>query len=420
MLSSYLMRLRPYLNWSVAVLGFLVHLTIQVSSGMLAEPLSQAFGLDSVGVAFLMGMVFYPNILLQIPAGMVTDRFGAKRVLFVGGLVCAIGAYWFSIAEGFLEACISRFVMGSGLSFAFVSMAYLIANWMRREVFSLMFSLAEMIALSFTVFAMRYLALALKVSSWRIFIQNIGYFALGVSVLSLLVVKDRPDYMEDSQPSLAFKDLVVQLRQFMRDYKMWANGIYSGLLFSCLTCFVGQWGPGYLANATEMSLNEAAKMCTNLTLGLVVACPLLSLALPRIKHIRMALSLAALITSIMLSLVVFFPLMDLVMMRTCLFITGFFSVAYLSAFTIANYYVKPGSKSTAIGFTNMLSTIFGPMLSIIIGLLIDHHTDRDLLSGYSLADYQYGMNVLPVCMFLAALICFFVPYSHKPGLADDI
>ena len=76
--------------------------------------------------------------------------------------------------------------------------------------------------------------------------------------------------------------------------------------------------------------------------------------------------------------------------------------------------------STAIGFTNMLSTIFGPMLSLLIGVMIDHHTDRELLGGYTIADYQYGMNILPICMFAAAFICFFVPVAHKPGLSDDI
>jgi hypothetical protein len=113
-------------------------------------------------------------------------------------------------------------------------------------------------------------------------------------------------------------------------------------------------------------------------------------------------------------------MMDLRLMQVCLLLAGFFSVAYLVPFTIAHYYVRPGSKSTAIGFTNMLSTIFGPLLSLLIGFLIDTHRDADLLSGYTLADYQYAMNILPMSMFLAALVCFFLPPTHKPGMTDDI
>lgn len=410
----------PYVNWGIAVACFLVQLTIQVSSGMLANQLSQEFGLDSIGVALLMGMVFYPNILLQIPAGMITDRFGARKVLSIGAFVCACGAWGFAHAESFREACFFRVIMGSGLAFAFVSMAYLIANWMRREVFSVMFCLAEMIALSFTVFAMRYLAVALQTSSWRDFVGNISILAFVLSIFSVLFVRDRPNYMEDSQTNLQFKDILSQLRVFTRDTKMWANGVYSGLLFALLSCFVAQWGPNYLTLATVMNAEEAAAMCTNLTIGLVVSCPLLSIVLPRINHIKMVLSLSALTASILLSLVVMFPMMDLDLMRACLFCAGFFMVAYLVPFTIAHYYVKPGSKSTAIGFTNMLSTIFGPMLSLLIGVMIDHHTDRELLGGYTITDYQYGMNILPICMFAAAFICFFVPVAHKPGLSDDI
>lgn len=415
--TSFLM---PYLNWGLAVSCFLVQLTIQVSSGLLASQLSAEFGLDSFGVAILMGMVFYPNICLQIPAGIVTDRFGARKVLSVGALVCSLGAWGFASSTSFLEACLFRVMMGSGLAFAFVSMAYLIANWMRREVFSRMFCIAEMIALSFTVIAMRYLAVTLQTTSWRDFIHKISIIALVLSVLSALLIRDRPNYLEDSQNHLTISDIMTQLKLFIKDRQMWANGIYSGLLFSCLSCFVAQWGPNFLANATTMGAEDAANMCTNLTLGLVVGCPLLSLVLPKITNIRLVLSLSSLLTSILISCVVMFPMMDVSLMQICLLLAGFFSVAYLVPFTIAHYYVRPGSKSTAIGFTNMLSTIFGPVLSILIGLLIDLHRDADLLSGYTLADYQYAMNILPMSMFLASLVCFFLPATHKPGMTDDI
>ncbi|MCP8351976.1 MFS transporter [Candidatus Synchoanobacter obligatus] len=419
-LRSWRKKLLPYINWGIAVSCFLVQLTIQVSSGMLASQLSQEFSLDAVSVAVLMGMVFYPNICFQIPAGIVTDRFGARKVLSVGAVVCSIGAYGFSHADSFFSACVFRLIMGSGLSFAFVSMAYLIANWMRKDDFSKMFCIAEMIALSFTVGVMRYLAVALQEISWRLFIQGICYAAMVLAVLAFVCIRDRPDYLEDQQPFISLGDLLVQLKGFLKDHMMWANGIYSGLLFSCLSCFVAQWGPNFLSNATTMSFEDAAGMCTFITMGLVVACPLLSLAIPKVVHIRSVMSLSALVTSILLSLVVMFPMMDLFMMRCCLFLTGFFSAAYLIPFTIAHYYVRPGSKSTSIGFTNMLSTIFGPLLSLLIAWLIDFQHDADLLSSYSLYDYQYGLNILPMSMFFAAMAAFFVPIAHRPGLERDL
>ena len=90
--------LKPYIYWGVSVLCFLLHLLIQVSSGVLVKQLAQELSLDTVSAAFLMGMVFYPNICLQIPAGIVTDRFGARKVLTVGALTCSLGAFGFSQA----------------------------------------------------------------------------------------------------------------------------------------------------------------------------------------------------------------------------------------------------------------------------------------------------------------------------------
>lgn len=417
MLDRQIHILRPYLNWGISILCFMVHLTIQVSSGMLAKQLSSEFNLDAVSVAILMGMVFYPNIMLQIPAGMITDRFGARRVLSTGAFICATGAFGFAHATGFYQACFFRFWMGSGLAFSFVSMAYLVANWMPRDAFSMMFAIAEMVALTFTIFAMRYLAVTLPSGSWRDFIMLIVYIALGLGVIVNLFVKDKPDHLDDSQESLSFSDIFVQLQHFMRDKHMWANGIYSGLLFSCLTCFVAQWGPVFLSQATTMDLNTAASMCSMLTFGLIVSCPLLSFVMPKIDNIHLVLSLSALVVSIGLSFVVMFPMMDLWLMKICLFFVGFFSVAYLAPFTIVHYYVRPGSKSTAIGFTNMLSTIFGPALSFIMAVIIERVAQG---GHYTLYDYQVGMYILPMSMFFASVICFYIPKTHKPGVNIDI
>lgn len=409
--------LRPYLNYGVAICCFMVHLTIQFSSGMIAGQLSVDFDLDAVSVAIMMGMVFYPNIMLQIPAGMVTDRFGARKVLTTGALVCAIGAYGFANATGFYQACLFRACMGAGLSFAFVSMAYLMANWMPRDSFSMAFAIAEMLSLTFTIFAMRYLAITLPNGSWRDFITLLMYVAIGLAFLVAFLVRDKPDYLEDSQQSLSFDDLFVQLKLFILDSKMWANGIYAGLLFSCLTCFVAQWGPNFLSQATAMNLDEAASMCAMITFGLIVSCPLLSWVLPKIENIHMVLSLCALMTSISLSFVVMFPMMDLWVMRVCLFLVGFCSVGYLVPFTIAHYYVRPGSKSTAIGFINMLATVFGPLLSFVIAVIMKHNS---VGSDYSLSDFQLAMYLLPAMMFFASIICFFMPKTHKPGRNLDI
>ncbi|MDC3180853.1 MFS transporter [Gammaproteobacteria bacterium] len=415
--SSYL---KPFVYWGVAVSCFSLHLMIQVSSGVLVKQLADELALDTVSAALLMGMVFYPNICLQIPAGIVTDRFGARKVLTLGALTCSLGAFGFSQSETYMQICVFRVIMGAGLSFSFVSMAFLIANWMKRESFSIMFSIAEMIALLSSMYSMQYLALKLPIQGWRYFVVGISGLALFLSVCAFILVKDRPDDMEHDRAKLEISDLFSQLKGFISDHKMWANGIYSGLLFANLTCFVGQLGPSYIEKAAQVSFSEAAAACTMLTLGLVVGCPLVGLVLARVERIHLVLSISALTASIAMSVVVMFPMLSIGLVSVMLFICGLASVAYLIPFTITHFYVRPGSKSTAIGFTNLLSTIFGPLLTLLIGFMIKSHRVANGLEVATVESYQYGMNLLPMIMFLAALVCFFVPQTHRAGLQDDI
>ena len=175
-----------------------------------------------------------------------------------------------------------------------------------------------------------------------------------------------------------------------------------------------------MEKTTGADFAEAASACTMLTLGLVVGCPLIGVVLSKVERIHLILSIAALIASISMSIVVMFTTLSISFVSIMLFICGLASVAYLIPFTITHFYVRPGSKSTAIGFTNLLSTIFGPGLTVLIGFMIKSHRLANGLDVASVESYQYGMNLLPMMMFLAALICFFVPQTHKAGQQNDI
>lgn len=90
--------------------------------------LAQAFGLNYAQVGFLRAVSNSAMTLLEIPAGVLAERFGETRLL-VFGLVCAsLGYLGVALASSFHLIVIGFLVAGSGAAFQHSLSSALIAN----------------------------------------------------------------------------------------------------------------------------------------------------------------------------------------------------------------------------------------------------------------------------------------------------
>lgn len=79
----------------------MVQLIVQISSGLVAPYLSDEFNLGPFYGNVLVSSVFFLHILMQVPAGLLIEKFGARRVLGIGASISFVGALLFSFSAGF-------------------------------------------------------------------------------------------------------------------------------------------------------------------------------------------------------------------------------------------------------------------------------------------------------------------------------
>src|SRR6201988_5537804 len=78
----------------VSVYYFFQYALRSCPSGMMPQ-LSEAFGVNALGVSAIVGMFYYGYSPFSLVAGTSMDRFGAKRVIPIGAAVVGIGAILF-------------------------------------------------------------------------------------------------------------------------------------------------------------------------------------------------------------------------------------------------------------------------------------------------------------------------------------
>src|ERR1700747_3522501 len=94
--------------WLLVAAYYSFQYALRSSPSVMMPQLTQAFGVDALGVSAIVGMFYYGYSPFSLVAGASIDRFGAKRVIPIGAAVVGIGALLFGIGNVTL-ANIGRF-----------------------------------------------------------------------------------------------------------------------------------------------------------------------------------------------------------------------------------------------------------------------------------------------------------------------
>ncbi len=104
---------QPYHTvWALIVFGWIGNYIVRMAFSPLLEPIMAEFRLSHAQAGFLFSVFFYGYVAMQIPAGLLGDRFGRKRVLVAGILLVALAALGTGLASTLLVLALARLLTG--------------------------------------------------------------------------------------------------------------------------------------------------------------------------------------------------------------------------------------------------------------------------------------------------------------------
>ena len=108
--------------WSLAVVFLFYEFFIRVFPTAMVSELMASFNVTARSLGTLSAFYFYAYAPMQIPVGLLMDRFGARKLLTFASLICGIGSILFALTYQLATAELGRFFMGIGSAFGFVGM----------------------------------------------------------------------------------------------------------------------------------------------------------------------------------------------------------------------------------------------------------------------------------------------------------
>jgi MFS family permease len=176
----------------VSLFAFMAYGFVFQSLPPLLNELQGVFGVDDAAAGFLMSFVVVPGIFLALPAGVLINKFGFRRLSFVSVILVAVGSLVTAFSTTFLLALVGRLILGVGGCFVTVGIPTFIPQWFEhREMGKAMgvYSVGMPIATTIAFFAAPILAQSF---GW----QSPFYIGFVVSIVSavlfLAMVKEGP------------------------------------------------------------------------------------------------------------------------------------------------------------------------------------------------------------------------------------
>lgn len=115
--------------WAVAAVAYLVAVVHRTALGVAGVEAIDRFALGATGLAVFSVLQLAVYAGLQIPAGRLLDRFGARALIVTGSGVMAVGQGLLAVADDVPTALVARALIGGGDAAIFISACRLIAQW---------------------------------------------------------------------------------------------------------------------------------------------------------------------------------------------------------------------------------------------------------------------------------------------------
>ena len=183
------------MRWTAFALGalaFVLAFFHRLAPGAISGELQQAFASSSASLGLLAAAYFYVYFAMQVPSGILADTLGPRKLFTAGSLVAGTGSVVFGFAPDFGIAVFGRFLVGLGVSVAFIAVLKLNAAWFLERQFATMTGLLMFMGNMGGLLSAAPLALVVAQVSWRYVFVAAGAISILLAVVTWLFVRDNP------------------------------------------------------------------------------------------------------------------------------------------------------------------------------------------------------------------------------------
>jgi sugar phosphate permease len=386
---------------------YLIIVTQRTAPGLITEELMTEFKVTASTIGLLTSIQFMAYASLQIPIGILSDRFGPNLFLIVGTLLNGIGTLFYSVAPNEMVLLFARLLVGMGDATIWVNLVLILSQWFKVKEFVGLLGIAGMTGSFGFLMATVPFSNWIDIAGWRepFLIMGIVLCLNALILYFVLVKKPKLTLIKEASVTKENKreKTLPMLRRIFSNRQAWATFLCHFGLVGTYIGFIGSWAVPFGMNVYGLSRSDASQLIMIGLFGAILGAPLTSWISNRLGSIKKPY--------IVVHVIVFFSWIVFLlfhgkppyfMLFLLFFLIGYGNGASTLTFAIVRNSFNMKEVGVVSGFANTGGFISAILLPIFFGFILDQfqHTGSEI-------GYQYGF-IIPIVFTILGLVGGFI------------
>lgn len=400
--------------FSTVLLAYFIIISQRTAPGLITDQLMKDFHVSAAVIGFMSSFQFFAYAGLQIPVGLLSDRYGPNRFLILGTILTGIGCIIYNFSPNEYILIFSRFLVGMGDSMIFVNLVIILSQWFKANEFIKLLGLISLVSSLGSLMATVPFSVWISFAGWRTPFLTIGIILILLSYLlyTVLVLKPKKIFKDDfkikKNSSKKRESVWKILRRTISTRQAWATFLCHFGLVGAYVGFIGSWGVPYGIHVLELSRSGASQLMMYGLFGAILGGPLISWITSRLGAMKKVYTFVHVITFLSwggLFLSGVNP--SFILVVVLFFLVGFGNGASALTFAVVRKSFPIEEVGVVTGFSNMGGFISAVLLPIVFGKVLDLFPQDSINIGY-----HYGF-IIPLLFSLMGLLGAFIIKEEK-------
>lgn len=400
---------RGWMIWLIVAIFYLYELILRIVPSVILSDLMHDLHITATGIGTLSAFYYYAYTPMQLPVGILIDRFGARFQLALACFLCVAGSYLFSTAYRDPAIAFSRLLIGFGSSYAWVGFVYLVSHWFPSRKMGLLVGLGSSIGLLGGIFGQGPMVTIVKAIGWRGTNFQLGLIGLAITLALWTIVRDLPKNKKTAPSKGTLRAALTGFKTVVTSPQSWICALFSLALYLSISVFAELWGISFLQHVYGLSALEAGWGTSLIYCGMLVGGPVFGLLSDYTCSRKRFTIAGAAMAALCMAVIVLAPHLSVTALYATLFLFGFATGVQLLAFSIAIELNLPSAKGSALAFNNFITMVGGMIMQPLVGWFLDWGWSGATTGGirsYSAQDFRWALLALPIsCLIGCVLAC---------------
>tara|TARA_X000000950_G_scaffold278811_1_gene370379 strand:+ start:172 stop:1476 length:1305 start_codon:yes stop_codon:yes gene_type:complete len=413
--------LRPWIITLVSAFFFMYQFAQVNMFNALGPAMLDSFHIDALQLGNLSAMSIYANVLLLPVAGIILDRFSARRIILIGMLISVLFTGLFSYAETYWLAATSRFVAGTAGAFCFLGCIVMASRWFPASKMAIASGLIVTMGMLGGALAQEPMAILIEQYGWHVAVRSYAFLGVIFWLIMFVTLADSAD-KKIVHPS--GKTTLAGLKESacvaFRNTQNWLCGGYTSAMNLIILVIGAIWGAGYLESVHNIGHIHATRITSFIFYGTMIGSPLVGAFSDSLKKRRMPMLVGAWLSLFLIMIVILSNALNFYVLSFLFFMLGVTTSAQVLTYPVIAESNAPEHTGVCEALASFMIMGSGAICQDIFGMLMNYHAIGKLhasqLIHYNASDYQFAFWLLPVGFVLSLFFGYYVKETNAKSM----